>query len=211
LAGLSGKRKRLGIFGGTFDPPHVGHLILAMEAYDQLHLDRVLWVLEPNPPHKAGKKLTPIDIRIEMVLAAIDADEKFELSRVDIDRPGPHFVVDTMRLLRQQYPEEDLVFLMGGDSLRNLPTWLEPESFIQACDRLGVMRRPGEVINMRDIEERLPGISQKIEFIDAPLLEISSNQIRSLVSQKKPYRYYLPIDVFQIIKAENLYQDESDQ
>jgi nicotinate-nucleotide adenylyltransferase len=210
LAGLSGKRKRLGIFGGTFDPPHVGHLILAMEAYDQLHLDRVLWVLEPNPPHKAGKKLTPIDIRIEMVLAAIDEDEKFELSRVDIDRPGPHFVVDTMRLLRQQYPEEDLVFLMGGDSLRNLPTWLEPESFIQACDRLGVMRRPGEVINMRDIEERLPGISQKIEFIDAPLLEISSNQIRSLVSQKKPYRYYLPIDVFQIIKAENLYQDESD-
>ena len=208
---MSGKRKRLGIFGGTFDPPHVGHLILAMEAYDQLHLDRVLWVLEPNPPHKAGKKLTPIDIRIEMVLAAIDADEKFELSRVDIDRPGPHFVVDTMRLLRQQYPEEDLVFLMGGDSLRNLPTWLEPESFIQACDRLGVMRRPGEVINMRDIEERLPGISQKIEFIDAPLLEISSNQIRSLVSQKKPYRYYLPIDVFQIIKAENLYQDESDQ
>lgn len=211
MAGLSGKRKRLGIFGGTFDPPHVGHLILAMEAYDQLHLDRVLWVLEPNPPHKAGKKLTPIDIRIEMVLAAIDEDEKFELSRVDIDRPGPHFVVDTMRLLRQQYPEEDLVFLMGGDSLRNLPTWLEPESFIQACDRLGVMRRPGEVINMRDIEERLPGISQKIEFIDAPLLEISSNQIRSLVSQKKPYRYYLPIDVFQIIKAENLYQDESDQ
>lgn len=211
MAGLSGKRKRLGIFGGTFDPPHVGHLILAMEAYDQLHLDRVLWVLEPNPPHKAGKKLTPIDIRIEMVLAAIDEDEKFELSRVDIDRPGPHFVVDTMRLLRQHYPEEDLVFLMGGDSLRNLPTWLEPESFIQACDRLGVMRRPGEVINMRDIEERLPGISQKIEFIDAPLLEISSNQIRSLVSQKKPYRYYLPIDVFQIIKAENLYQDESDQ
>ncbi len=210
MAGLSGKRKRLGIFGGTFDPPHVGHLILAMEAYDQLHLDRVLWVLEPNPPHKAGKKLTPIDIRIEMVLAAIDADEKFELSRVDIDRPGPHFVVDTMRLLRQQYPEEDLVFLMGGDSLRNLPTWLEPESFIQACDRLGVMRRPGEVINMRDIEERLPGISQKIEIIDAPLQEISSNQIRSLVSQKKPYRYYLPIDVFQIIKAENLYQDESD-
>lgn len=211
MAGLSGRRKRLGIFGGTFDPPHVGHLILAMEAYDQLHLDRVLWVLEPNPPHKAGKKLTPIDIRIEMVQAAIDEDEKFELSRVDIDRPGPHFVVDTMRLLRQQYPKEDLVFLMGGDSLRNLPTWLEPESFIQACDRLGVMRRPGEVINMRDIEERLPGISQKIEFIDAPLLEISSNQIRSLVSQNKPYRYYLPIDIFQIIKAKNLYQDEIDQ
>lgn len=211
MAGLSGRRKRLGIFGGTFDPPHVGHLILAMEAYDQLHLDRVLWVLEPNPPHKAGKKLTPIDIRIEMVQAAIDEDEKFELSRVDIDRPGPHFVVDTMRLLRQQYPKEDLVFLMGGDSLRNLPTWLEPESFIQACDRLGVMRRPGEVINMRVIEERLPGISQKIEFIDAPLLEISSNQIRSLVSQKKPYRYYLPIDIFQTIKAKNLYQDEIDQ
>ena len=112
--------ERLGIFGGTFDPPHVGHLILAMEAYDQLKLDRVLWVLAPNPPHKLGKKITDLDIRIEMVKAAINSDPMFEFSRVDIDRPGPHFVLDTMRILHEQKPDDELVFLMGGDSLHDL-------------------------------------------------------------------------------------------
>jgi len=208
LAGLSGKRERLGIFGGTFDPPHVGHLILAMEAYAELKLDRVLWVLAPNPPHKVGKKISPVEIRIEMVLAAIDDDEKFELSRVDIDRPGPHYVLDTMRLLRQQRPQADLIFLMGGDSLHDLPCWHEPDLFIQACDRLGVMRRPGETICMRELEERFPGLTARVDFIEAPLLEISSNQIRSLVSANKPFRYYLPIDVYQIVRKQKLYLNE---
>lgn len=210
MAGLTNKRERLGIFGGTFDPPHVGHLILAMEAYDQLNLDRVLWVLAPNPPHKLGKKISAVEIRIEMVQAAIDEDEKFEFSRVDVDRPGPHYVLDTMRLLRQQKPEAELVFLMGGDSLHDLPAWHEPDLFIQACDKLGVMRRPGEVINMTVLEKRFPSISEKVEFIEAPLLEISSNQIRWLVSTGKPFRYYLPIDVYQIVQNQKLYLDESD-
>lgn len=210
MAGLTNKRERLGIFGGTFDPPHVGHLILAMEAYDQLNLDRVLWVLAPNPPHKLGKKISSVEIRIEMVQAAIDEDEKFEFSRVDVDRPGPHYVLDTMRLLRQQKPDAELVFLMGGDSLHDLPAWHEPDLFIQACDKLGVMRRPGEVINMTVLEKRFPRISEKVEFIEAPLLEISSNQIRWLVSTGKPFRYYLPIDVYQIVQNQKLYLDESD-
>ena len=210
MAGLSNRREKLGIFGGTFDPPHVGHLILAMEAYDQLNLDRVLWVLAPNPPHKMGKKISPVEIRIEMVQAAIDEDEKFEFSRVDVDRPGPHYVLDTMRILHRQKPEAELVFLMGGDSLHDLPSWHEPDLFIQACDKLGVMRRPGEVINMTELEKRFPNISAKVEFIEAPLLEISSNQIRSLVSTSKPYRYYLPIDVYAIIQKRKLYLDEPD-
>jgi nicotinate-nucleotide adenylyltransferase len=208
LAGLSEKKERLGIFGGTFDPPHVGHQILAMEAYDQLNLDRVLWVLAPNPPHKLGKKISSVEIRIEMVQAAIDGDEKFEFSRVDIDRPGPHYVLDTMHILRQQRPEAELVFLMGGDSMHDLPTWHEPDLFIAACDKLGVMRRPGEVINMEKLETRFPGITKKVEFIEAPLLEISSNQIRSLVTTSKPFRYYLPFDVYHIVQKNKLYLDE---
>ncbi len=99
---------RFGIFGGTFDPPHVGHLILAMEAYDQLHLDKVLWIIAPNPPHKLGKPITPIDQRIAMVKTAIDGDEMFALSRVDIDRPGPHYVLDTMLILHDHYPDDKL-------------------------------------------------------------------------------------------------------
>ncbi|MCX8025419.1 MAG: adenylyltransferase/cytidyltransferase family protein, partial [Thermanaerothrix sp.] len=90
---------RLGIFGGTFDPPHVGHLILASEAADQLHLDRVLWVLTPDPPHKRGQPITPLAIRLKLVMAAIQEDPLFELSRVEIDRPGPHYAVDTLRIL----------------------------------------------------------------------------------------------------------------
>lgn len=201
-------KKRLGIFGGTFDPPHVGHLILAMEAYDQLKLDSVLWVLAPNPPHKLGKKISPLEIRIEMVQAAIDGDRMFKFSHVDIDRPGPHYVLDTMRILREQEPDADLVFLMGGDSLHDLPTWHRPDEFIQACDSLGVMHRPGEVISLGVLEKRFPGISSKVEFIEAPLLEISSNQIRSLVFNDKPFRYYLPFDVYTIVEKYNLYQDE---
>ncbi len=199
---------RLGIFGGTFDPPHVGHLILAMEAYDQLRLDKVLWVIAPNPPHKQGKPITPIEQRIAMVRTAINADEMFALSRVDIDRPGPHYVLDTMQLLHKSFPNDDLVFIMGGDSLHDLPNWHEPQKFVEQCSHIGVMRRPGEVIDLSLLTNQLPGIEKKVEFIDAPLLEISSNKIRALAYQKKPFRYYLPPGVYDEVIALGLYNTE---
>jgi len=205
MAKLNESRTRLGIFGGTFDPPHIGHLILAMEAYDELKLDCVQWVLAPNPPHKIGKKITSLETRIEMVQAAIGSDKMFVFSTVDIDRPGPHYVLDTMKILREENPDAELTFLMGGDSLHDLPAWHEPDAFILACDAIGVMHRPGEVIHLTDIEQRFVGIALKIKFIEAPLLEISSNQIRQLVSKGKPYRYYLPDAVFKIVKEKNLY------
>ena len=201
-------KKRIGVFGGTFDPPHVGHLILAMEASDQLNLDEILWVLTPDPPHKRGKKITSIDTRIKMVQAAIENNLCFTFSYVDINRPGPHYVLDMMNLLRNKLPDNDLVFLMGGDSLHDLPKWHKPKDFIDACDKIGVMRRPGEKIDFCDLEAALPGVSRKVEFVDAPLLEISSNQIRYLISSKKPYRYYLPFEVYKIIEEMQLYRDE---
>jgi len=199
--------RRIGVFGGTFDPPHVGHLILAMEASDQLELEKVLWVLTPDPPHKQGKRITAIDTRIEMVLAAIDKDPSFELSYVDINRPSPHYIVDTMRLLHKDHPEDELVYLMGGDSLENLLDWHEPVAFIDACDYVGVMRRPGEEIPMDHLRGQIPRLFQKLEFIDAPLLEISSNQIRQLVANNQPYRYYLPTAVYALVKTMVLYQE----
>lgn len=114
---------RLGIFGGTFDPPHIGHLILAAEALAQLELDRVLWVLTPNPPHKTRRSLTPVALRYELLRAAFEADPAFVISWVDLDRPPPHYAVDTMRLLRQDHPRDRLVYLMGSDSLDDLPLW----------------------------------------------------------------------------------------
>jgi len=147
------EKRRIGIFGGTFDPPHIGHQILAMEAYDELKLDKLFWVLAPEPPHKIGKTITPTHIRIEMVRAAIQYDEIFELSFVDIDRKGPHFVLDTLKIFRQLFPIDILIFLIGGDSLHDLPNWHQPKEFINACDNLGVMHRPGEKIDLVELEK----------------------------------------------------------
>lgn len=197
---------RIGIFGGTFDPPHVGHLILASEAADQLQLERVLWVLTPDPPHKQGLPITPLPIRLAMVEAAIEDNPLFEISRVEIERPGPHYAVDTMRLLHQSYPDSALIYLIGGDSLRDLPTWHRPQDFLALCDGLGVMRRPGDQVDLSRLEAVLPGLRQKVLFVDAPLLEISSSQIRQRIAQGRAYRYYLPPRVYAIIEEYRLYR-----
>ncbi len=197
---------RIGIFGGTFDPPHVGHLILAQECQSQLKLDRLLWVLTPVPPHKRDRGVTPLRDRLALVQAAIAQDATFELSRVDIDRPGPHYAVDTLALLRQAYPDAQLIYLMGGDSLRNLPNWNEPLTFMWTCNEIGVMRRPGDQIDMQELEGLLPGISQRVYFIEAPLLEISSSEIRERIAAGQPFRYYLLPSVFHLIEKRGLYR-----
>lgn len=195
----------LGIFGGTFDPPHMGHLILADEARAQLKLDRLLWVLSPNPPHKREQRITPLEHRLRMLNAALKGNECFELSRVEIDRPGPHFAVETVKLLAMAHPDDRLVYLMGGDSLRDLPDWRDPAVFIATCHSLGVMRRPGRPVNMEALEARLPGISDKVRWIDAPLLDIASSQIRQRVAEGEPFRYFLPAGVYQYIVEKGLY------
>jgi nicotinate-nucleotide adenylyltransferase len=197
---------RIGIFGGTFDPPHLGHLILSDEARYQLELDRLLWVLTADPPHKQGQPISPLEERLALVHAAIDDNACFELSRADIDRPGPHFAVDTVRLVRKVSPGAELYYLIGGDSLRDLPTWHTPADFVHEVTALGVMRRPGDLIDLAAIERQVPGVTGKVRFIDAPLLEISSSQIRALVASGKPYRYFLPEPVYQLVQSLHLYQ-----
>jgi nicotinate-nucleotide adenylyltransferase len=196
---------RIGIFGGTFDPPHVGHQILADEAVAQLNLDRLLWVLTPDPPHKQGQMITGLDCRLEMVKAATANNSAFELSRVDIDRHGPHYAVDTVQIIKEQFPSAELFYIIGGDSLHDLPSWYHPQQLLAEVDGLAVMHRPGDQIDLRLLEEKLPGIGAKIRYIDAPLLEISSRQIRERISAGEGYRYYLPPAVLTIIQRENLY------
>lgn len=196
---------RLGIFGGTFDPPHIAHLILAAEALSQLKIDRILWVLTPEPPHKLGQEITPLDIRLRLLKSALGDDPAFELSPVDIDRPPPHYAVDTMHLLAGQYPGAELVYLMGGDSLRDLPTWHEPQQFIRSCKFLGVMHRPGDLARLDEVETKLPGISTKVRWIVLPLLQVSSTDIRQRIAEGRPYRYFLPAPVYDLIKSNGLY------
>ena len=200
-------KKRLGVFGGTFDPPHVGHLILAAEARDQLNLDCTMWILTPDPPHKHGKIIASLEHRLAMVQLAIEDDESFFISYVDIDRPGPHYTVDTVKLIRQEYPDCEIFYLMGGDSLRDFDNWYQPNEILASVDGIGVMRRPGDKIDLSKLIERLPGLAAKINFVTAPLLEISARQIRHRVYENRAFRYYLLPSVCQYIQKNNLYQE----
>ena len=198
---------RLGIFGGTFDPPHVGHQILAAEACEQHELDRVLWMLTPNPPHKQGHRITALDKRLQLVNAAIAGNDRFELSRIEIDRPPPHYSVESVYLLKEKHPDAELIFLVGGDSLIDIHSWHEPRTLVNVLDGIGIMCRPGEEIELRQLEAHTPGISDKLLFIDAPLLEISSSEIRKRVRSGVSYRYYLPPAVYELVVEHGLYRN----
>ncbi|MFN2127104.1 MAG: nicotinate-nucleotide adenylyltransferase [Anaerolineales bacterium] len=198
--------RRLGIFGGTFDPPHLGHQILASESLSQLRLDKVLWVLTPDPPHKRGKIISPLKDRLDMLSAAITGHPDFELSRIEIDRPPPHYAVDTVHLLLQQNPGTKMIYLMGGDSLSDLPEWYNSIDFVNSCHKIGVLRRPGYDINLNILENEIPGIKNKIEFVETPLIEIAASDIRQMVKSGISVREFLHPEVYQIIRERNLYQ-----
>jgi len=197
---------RIGLFGGTFDPPHLGHLILASEAQSQLELTRLLWILTPEPPHKQDQEITPIEHRLAMVKLAIADNAAFELSRVELDRPGPHYTLDSVKIIAKQNPDAEIVPIIGGDSLRDLPTWHEPRELLYACHWVGVMRRPSDAANLEALEHELPGISSKIHYVDAPLLEIASREIRNRIANGRSVRYYLPQAVYEYINEHHLYQ-----
>lgn len=197
---------RLGIFGGTFDPPHLGHLILAAEARSQLQLDRLLWVLTPYPPHKRNQIVSSLEQRLDLLKAALAPDDGFELSRVEIERPGPHYAVDTIDILQKQYPDACLYYLIGGDSLHDLPTWYQPQRILERITGLGVMRRPGDDVDPAALEQALPGIGSKLLMIDAPLMEISSSELRQRIISGRPFRYYLPPAVYNLIIERGYYQ-----
>ncbi len=199
------KKERIGIFGGTFDPPHLGHLILASEIRTQLKLDRLLWVLTRTPPFKQDRAITPHEHRLAMVHLAIDDNSSFELSRIEIDREGPHYTIDTLHLLEEENPDADLIFLMGGDSLRDFPLWHRPADILRVCHEIGVMRRPGDEIDLGELEKTIPNRRSKVRYVDAPLLEIASREIRRRAAEGWPIRYYLPDTVYSYIQEYGLY------
>jgi nicotinate-nucleotide adenylyltransferase len=197
---------RLGIFGGSFNPPHIVHLILAQEAQQQLALDRILWVLTPIPPHKGGQIITSVEHRLAMLQAALQGNPDFELSRVEIDRPPPYYTVDTVRLLHASYPQAKLVYIMGSDSLLDLRYWQTPREFVTTCDEIGVMQRPGKVIDVAALEADFPGIAVRLHLLQAPLLEVASSQIRRRIANGERFRYFLPESVYRVIQERGLYR-----
>jgi nicotinate-nucleotide adenylyltransferase len=196
---------RVGLFGGTFDPPHLGHTILASEALDQLGLTRLLWVLTSDPPHKEGQPITALGHRLAMVQRALTAFPEFELSRIEIDRPPPHYAVDTVQMASALFPGSEVIYILGGDSLHDLPKWHDPAGFVRACQQIGVMRRPGDAVDLAALESSLPGVSGKVAFVDAPLLEISSREIRHRAEAGRAFRHYLLPAVYEYILGNHLY------
>jgi nicotinate-nucleotide adenylyltransferase len=196
----------IGVFGGTFDPPHLGHLILADEGRWLLALEKVLWVVTAMSPLKDEPPGASVEQRTAMVEATIASDPAFELSRADIDRPLPHYALGTLEWLKQRIPGADFAYLMGADSLRDLPAWHEPERFVAACACLGVMQRPGVEVDMRALSRSIPGIQDKVRFFNAPGVGFSAQEIRRRVRAGEPYRHLVPLAVASIIEQQGIYR-----
>lgn len=194
----------LGLLGGTFDPPHMGHLWLAETAVDQLVLDRVLFLPVGDPPHKSRPDLNPVDARIDLTRLAISHVPYFALDTTDAFREPPHTTLSLLPLIRHAYPGASLWLLIGGDSLRDLPTWHRPRDIIQQC-RLAALPRPGADIDWEALETAVPGVLTAVDLLEGPTLELSSTAIRHWLRAGHSVRHLLPEAVFNYIRTRNLY------
>ncbi len=196
---------RIGILGGTFDPPHIGHLILAQEAWSELKLDRVLFVPARQPPHKNSRAYSSLEHRLAMVTLAIRDNPHFALSRADADREGPNYSVDLVRILRGQIPHAEFFFIMGLDSLIDLPNWYEPDKLIELC-QLAVMVRPYYEFDWNALEERIPGLRARVTILPKPELEIASSDLQKRARENRPLKYFVTDPVEEYIEANRLYR-----
>ena len=196
---------RVGILGGTFNPPHVGHLVMAQEAHAQLGLDAVVFMPVFAPPHKELPDDPGPDARLEMCRVATAKDERFGVSRIEIERGGASYTVDTLRAIHEHAPEDELTFIVGGDQARGLPDWREPEAILGLAT-LAVAERDG--IARQEIVDRVDPLrgSERVVFFDMPRLDVSSSDIRRRVRETRPIRYLVPDDVVRLIGAHGYYR-----
>ena len=193
----------VGLLGGTFNPPHLAHLVCAQEALLQLGLDRVLLVPVAVAPHKAIEADPGVEHRVAMCEAAVAGDDRLGVSRADADREGPSYTVDLLRALSG---DDELTFIVGGDMAFSLPAWRDPEGVL-ALAGIGVAEREG--VRRADISERLAdlaGAAERVRFFDMPRLDISSSLIRRRAGAGVPVRYLVPDAVASYIEHERLYR-----
>lgn len=171
-----------------------------------LLLDKVLWVVTAVPPHKPLAPVASIDTRLQLVRAALKDEQGFELSLADVERPAPHYAAGTMEWLRQRDPAAQFAYIMGSDSLIDLPTWHDPAGFLALCWRLAVLQRPGPKPDLATLEEALPGLGEKVVWVEATLVDVSASEIRRRVKQDLPYKHLMPPGVAKIIEDLGLYR-----
>jgi nicotinate-nucleotide adenylyltransferase len=197
---------RLGLFGGTFDPIHLGHLILAEACREACALDRVWFVVAGAPPHKPGDRTSVAD-RLEMVRIAIAGHPAFEVSELETRRPGPHYSVETLEEVHRQRPEDELFFLIGGDSLADLPQWRQPGRIV-ALATVVVVDRPGSTIDPSTYWPDPGPDAKPFQVVKSPLIGIASNDLRRRMAEGRSIRYQVPRGVEVYIEAHGFYRPQ---
>jgi nicotinate-nucleotide adenylyltransferase len=202
----SRRAQRIGILGGTFDPPHVGHLWLATLAADAMGLERVLFMPAAQPPHKQGRVITSAANRLLMTRLAIGSESLFELSLIEMERSGPSFTVDSVEELRALYEGATLFLVMAADSLVQIDGWHEPDRLLSLVEWV-VGPRPGtELPDRAALQERFGAAAERIHLVDGPALDISSSEIRGRVAAGRAIRYLVPRVVEELISEQHLYR-----
>lgn len=191
--------KRIGIYGGTFDPIHLAHLIFADRAFEQLNLDKVLFLPAAIPPHKQDKGISDGRRRLEMVEIALAGNPAFEANAIELSRAGVSYTIDTLHDLSNEYPGDELILLVGADMLNDFPNWRDPVAILQRAT-IAYAERPGVTI-----EHSLPH-DRVVQVAMAPF-DLSSTEIRSRVREGKTIRYIVPAGVEAYIHAQGLYRD----
>ncbi|MEO7000951.1 MAG: nicotinate-nucleotide adenylyltransferase [Ktedonobacterales bacterium] len=202
---------RYGILGGTFDPPHIGHLALAQEAYARLGLDRVWFLPAGAPPHKVGRPISAGADRRAMVELAIAGDARFALCTVELERPGPSYTVETLQTLRAQWGADVWIgCVVGWDMLTLLPEWYDAPGVLAALDGLIAAHRPGfeaDDVELAQLEARLPGLRERLTLLPSPQLDLAATSLRERVAAGLPIRYLAPDAVCSYIQEHGLYRD----
>jgi nicotinate-nucleotide adenylyltransferase len=191
------ERKKVGILGGTFNPPHVGHLIIADQVCKQLDLDKLFFMPSATPPHRDGKKAIDAAYRLEMVETAIKNNPYFDIERSEIERGGKSFTYDTMIQLIEQHPDTDYYFIIGGDMVEYLPKWYEIDKLIHLVQFVGV-NRPGYTTTT----------AYPIICVDVPLIDVSSTMLREKLKMNCSVRYLIPDQTVKYIHEKGLYQND---
>jgi nicotinate-nucleotide adenylyltransferase len=198
----------IGVLGGTFDPIHIGHLIIAEQVRVKLKLSKVLFVPAGQPWLKVNHGIAPQNHRVEMVRSAIAANPFFELCTLEVERPGTSYTVDTIMALREQLgAQTSLFFILGYDSLSELALWKEPSKLVQICQLVAVPRLGSNLPDLKSLETRIPGVTNSVVQLELPIIEISSSQIRAYLAQGLSIRYLIPDGVEKYIAEQKLYSE----
>jgi nicotinate-nucleotide adenylyltransferase len=200
---------RVGILGGTFNPPHLGHLVCAQEAYLQLRLDRVILIPARIPPHKPVEDEPGPEHRVALCRLAVQGDERFAVSDLEIERPGPSYTVDTLEELHSKAPDTELFLILGGDVAAGLPRWREPERVLSLA-RVAVAKRRGTSRASVDAALHQLRGGEQAEFFRMPRIGVSSTMVRRRVRVGEPIRYIVPDPVARYIHEHRLYGGPTD-